>query len=102
MIQAVAYTPDLIDRSKVAAVLPCARFVPRPEDLVGCGGDIVIVDLGRPGVLDILARVPATRLVGFASHVDRDTLTAARAAGCEAMPRSEFFRRLDDVATTAE
>lgn len=91
----VAYVPDLMDRSK----LPGARFVARPEDLVGTDATIVIVDLSRPGVLDVLPGVVATgvRVIGFGSHVDAATLDAARVAGAEAMPRSVFFARVADL-----
>lgn len=97
--RAVAYVPDLIDRSKVAGALAGVHFVRRPEDLEGRRAELVIVDLGRPGVFEVLPSVRAERVIGFASHVDRDTLAGARAAGCDAMPRSEFFRRLPELAT---
>ncbi len=96
--RAVAYVPDLIDQSKIAAALAGVHFVRRPEDLEGRRAELVIVDLGRPGVLDVLATVHAERVIGFASHVDGETLAGARAAGCDAMRRSEFFRRLPELA----
>jgi hypothetical protein len=94
----VAYVPDLMDRSRIAAVVPGARFVDAPEELVGAAAtDVAIVDLGRAGSIEVLARVGA-RTVGFASHVDRDTIAAAEAAGCdEVLPRSQFFRRLPEL-----
>ena len=94
-----AYTPDLMDRSKVAAAAPGAAFVTTPAALVELDADVYVVDLNRAGALDVLDRLarPGRRVVGFASHVDRDTLAAARAAGCEAMKRSEFFGRLDEL-----
>ena len=93
----VAYVPDLMDRSRITAVAPGTRFVDRPDALVGVDADLVVVDLGRPGVVDVLARV-VCRTVGFASHVDRDTVAAAEAAGCgEVLPRSQFFRRAAEL-----
>lgn len=94
----VAYVPDLMDRSKV----PGDRFVSRPEDLTdaaSAGATVVIVDLSRPGVLDVLVALVATgvRVIGFGSHVDAATLDMARAAGVEAMPRSVFFARVADL-----
>ena len=88
----VAYVPDLMDRSKVSAAAPGATFVNRPAALTeaATGADVVVVDLSRPGVVDVLP-LPA-RVVGFASHVDRETLAAAEAAGAEVMARSTFFR----------
>jgi len=83
------YVPDLMDRSKLRGV----RFVRRPEDLVGADEALLVVDLSRPGVLEILPGLAGRRVVGFGSHVDRATLDAARAAGCQALPRSELFRK---------
>lgn len=100
-VTVAAYVPDLMDRSKVAAAAPAAAFVARPEALVELDADVYVVDLNRPGALDVLDRLvgPGRRVVGFASHVERDTLAAAGAAGCEAMKRSEFFGRLADLLT---
>jgi hypothetical protein len=98
-MRVVAYVPDLMDRSKVAAAGPSVSFVPTPAALVDAGAeaDVVVVDLGRPGVVDVLPALVATgaRVVAFGSHVDRATLDAARAAGGEeVLPRSAFFRDL--------
>jgi hypothetical protein len=94
MTRVVALVPDLMDRSKVAAAFPSARFVTTAEELRDVDADLVVVDLGRPGVLDVLPAVRGRR-VGFGSHVDQALLDAARAAGCDAvLPRSAFFRRL--------
>ena len=85
----VAYVPDLMDRSRLGGLVDA--FVAAPSALVGVDADLVIVDLGRPGVLDILASITAP-VVGFGSHVDAELLDAARAAGCAlVLPRSRFF-----------
>ena len=92
----LAYVPDLMDRSKVAAV-EAVEFVGRPEDLAGRDADVVVVDLSRPGVLEALPSING-RIVGFASHVDRELMDAARAAGCtEVLARSAFFARIGQV-----
>jgi hypothetical protein len=102
----VAYVPDLMDRSRVemagrAAGRP-VEFVARPEDLVsavGRGARFVVVDLAHPGVLEVLARLGPAHTVGFASHVDKALLAAAREAGCdEVLARSAVFRRLARMA----
>ncbi len=86
----VAYVPDLMDRSKVAAAASGVVFVSSPAALADhADADLVVVDLSRPGVVDALPAGP--RLIGFASHVDTDLLARAKAAGCDAMPRSKFF-----------
>ena len=103
--------PDLMDRSKVTARFPGAEIVGSAADLVEAVarlGDrersavLVLVDLGRPGVIDAVRQLrraapvgPGLHVVGFASHVDAATLDAAREAGVEALPRSVFFRRLE-------
>ena len=90
---AAGFVPDLMDRSKLRGI----RFVRQPEDLVTAPEVLLVVDLSRPGVLDVLPRLAGRRVVGFGSHVDRATLDAARAAGCQAFPRSELFRKWPDL-----
>lgn len=96
-----AYTPDLMDRSKIAAAVPDCRFVARPEALVGLAAtDVILVDLSKKGVLDVLADLVAggARVVAYGSHVDKALLIAAEAAGCsEVLPRSQFFNRLPQL-----
>jgi DNA-binding NarL/FixJ family response regulator len=62
----------------------------------------VLIDLGNPG-LDLPALLaslaeacPAPpRVVAYGSHVDTETLRAARAAGCDpVLPRSKFVEDL--------
>ena len=54
-------------------------------ETAGAGGVrpdvVVVVDLGRPGVLAAIGGI-GLPVIGFASHVDRALLAAARAAGC--------------------
>lgn len=100
-MKVVAFVPDLMDRSKVAAAAPGAGFVARADALAEAASDadVVVVDLSRPGVVDALPGLVASgvRVVGFGSHVDRDTLEAAKDAGASALPRSEFFRRIGEL-----
>jgi hypothetical protein len=62
----------------------------------------VVVDLRLVTSDDLVGLVGlvdhAERVVAFGSHVDDDTLAAARSAGAEALPRSVFFRRLAEGA----
>ncbi|CAN5706813.1 hypothetical protein BH20ACT2_BH20ACT2_12850 [soil metagenome] len=96
-----AYVPDLMDRSKFAALAAEVRFVSRPEDLVGLDADLVVLDLSRAGVLDVVGSLDAARVIGFGSHVEREVLDAARAAGCdEVLARSKFFGRLAELLGT--
>jgi hypothetical protein len=92
-----------MDRSRLARLGDVeVVHVTIPEDLAvtAAVGDLVVVDLSRPGVLDVVGGL-GVPVVGFASHVDTALLDAARAAGCEeVLPRSRFFAtlaaRLDD------
>lgn len=102
MQSVVAYVPDLMDRSKVSAAAGDVRFVARPDALAAAAAaaDLVVVDLGRPGVIDALADVAAlgVRVIGFGSHVDRDVLDEARAAGCsQVLARSAFFAQIGQL-----
>ena len=126
----VAFVPDLMDRSKVAsAAVGRVTFVTRVEDLAAAvetdatdattatdGTDatsatdetgrpraatLVVVDLGRPGVVEVLpllaAFEPRPIVIGFGSHVDREQLADARRAGADrVLARSAFFA---DLAT---
>ena len=85
----VAYVPDLMDRSKLQALVD--RFVPTAEALRGEAADVVVVDLSRPGVLDVVPDLDA-RVVAFGRHDNVELLDAARAAGCAVvLARSKFF-----------
>ncbi len=104
----LVFCDDLIFTSKITATARAkgieAAVVRTQESLVakllagpaGC----VVVDLHNPS-LNWATLFPALgdgrpRFVGFGSHVDVETLKAARAAGCDlVMPRSQFVNRLE-------
>lgn len=62
----------------------------------------VLLDLAFPGLLlpDLFRRLaeacnPSPRVAAYGSHVDADSLRAARAAGCDpVLPRSKFVEEL--------
>ena len=92
-----AFVPDLMDRSRLSAAVSGVTFVKTVSDLAdsSSAGDVVVVDLSRPGVLDALPALAGRRVIGFGSHVERELLAAARAAGCEeVLARSAFFSGL--------
>ena len=99
-------TPDLADRSRIAGVAPDAVFVGAAAALPGAaeGADLVVVDLTRAGVTDVLDAVVrlAGRVVGYGPHVAADLLALATAAGVEAVPRSRFFRELHSFIGTKQ
>jgi len=93
-----AYVPDLIDRSKLAAACRDVVFVDDPHALVDAPGDVVVVDLMRDGVLEVLPALRGRRVIGFGRHTERARLDAAAAAGCdEVLRRSAFFPRVAEL-----
>ena len=101
MRKVVAYVPDLLDRSKVAESGAEVTFVPRPGDLHEAvalyGAELVVVDLNRPGVIDVLGDMDVP-VVGFSKHTNREAMDAAVAAGVDqVLARSAFFSRLDEL-----
>jgi hypothetical protein len=101
----VAFVPDLMDRSKVAAGAPApVQFVNLAElNEVAATARVVVIDLGRPGAVEAVGRIPdAVHTIGFASHVDRATMEAARAAGCSVVvTRNEFFEHVSVLLASA-
>ena len=113
----VALSADLIDRSKISAAFPDAiivRSVVKLSDAVttnavttnavttnavttsvGTARLLVFVDLGRVEDVTVLQELGG-HIIGFGSHVNEEQLAAARAVGIEALPRSVFFRRLEN------
>lgn len=106
MRRIVAYVPDLIDRSKLAAALAGEQVVfvtdraALEPAVAAAATDLVVLDLARPGALDALPRLvgAGVRTVGFGSHVDRELADSARAAGCgDVYTRSAFFSHLGEA-----
>jgi hypothetical protein len=93
-VRVAAITRDLMDRSKIVAAV---------EDVTVAGSagadlgepDVVLVDLHVAGAVEA-ALATGARVLGYGSHVDEETLAAARQLGAEVMARSVFFRRLSD------
>lgn len=88
----VALVTDLMDRSRFPDGV---TFVRRAEAVPGAASTVV-VDLGLAGALDAVRRLrdegSTARIVGYGSHVEREALAAARAAGCDrVLARSAFF-----------
>ena len=95
----VAFVPDLMDRSRLMGT-PGLELADRLEDLqaAATGAQLVLIDLSRPGALEVVPSLAPTPVIGFASHVDRDLLAAARRAGCaRAVPRSTVLARRDGL-----
>jgi hypothetical protein len=96
----VAYVPDLMDRSKVAAAAD-VTFVAQPGELAEAAtanrAELAVVDVTRAGVVDALRAVPVP-VLGFSKHTNREAIDAALAAGAQrVLARSAFFARLDSL-----
>jgi hypothetical protein len=103
-VRIVAYTPDLMDRSKISAAASAASheltYAGTPEALVGLAGvDAVIVDLSKKGAVDVLADIAAgsARVLAYASHVDIPRLSPTLPADVDVLPRSKFFGSLSEL-----
>jgi hypothetical protein len=106
----LALVPDLMDRSRVTSALgddvELVATVGHLRDRLVAGPDpeIMIVDLGRRGILEALPAVrqaTAARIIGFGPHVERDLFAAAHAAGGDqVVARSAFFGRLPELTAS--
>jgi DNA-binding NarL/FixJ family response regulator len=87
-----AVVSDLMDRSRISAAVPGARFVRRGDECAGA--DVIVIDLraGADAITTARNAVPSARIVAFGPHVDHAALAEALAAGADtALPRSRFF-----------
>ena len=109
MQQILILCDDLIFTSKITTTaraqnLPASALrtpsalLAKVDGTTGC----VLIDLHNPDlkiaelVPALRAKAPMARLYGFGSHVDVETLKAARAAGLDrVMPRSQFVQLLE-------
>jgi hypothetical protein len=102
---------DLMARTRLeaAAAHAGAELLAVPPDaLEGAlerrSPSLVVLDLDNGGE-DLLKGLTAARtralvpdrVVGYFSHVDTRLGDAARAAGCEALPRGRFWRSLEEL-----
>jgi hypothetical protein len=97
---------DLLFYSKIrAAAANTAGIVLKnvrdPAKLAGEVGSGLIVDLNQPEALAAAAQWlghSGKPVVGFVSHVDADTIQAAKAAGVDqVVPRSQFEKNLSRI-----
>ncbi len=101
----VAFAPDLLDQSRIAAAataggrrLVLARTAAEIPQHLEDISTLVLADLSRPGVLQVLPALGSSRCVGFAPHIDGELMRRARAAGCaQVFARSAFFARLPEL-----
>jgi hypothetical protein len=97
---------DLMFASKIQAT---ARAIGAPIQMVRDAeklsletGEKLIVDLNQPGALEAAASWKAQggsrRVIGFVSHVDRETIDRARELGIDpVLPRSQFVQQIEEL-----
>lgn len=107
----VAVSGDLMARARLedgaaraGARLEMASTDSFTEKLRSLRPDLLVLDLdaGRDKVLQRLDEARGhgwlpPRVIGFVSHVDEELAAAARAAGCEPLPRGRFWRTLQEI-----
>ena len=101
----LALIKDLMFSSRISAAGRAAgraiHIVGDPAKLAGAGGRLLLVDLHQPGAIDAAVAwkgETSGRILGFASHVDADTIAKARAAGFDqVLARSAFVSQLDSI-----
>jgi DNA-binding NarL/FixJ family response regulator len=89
----VAFVSELMDRSRISAIVDGIEFVTAVDDVRDA--DVVVVDLARFAdlVAAVRAAAPAARVVAYGAHVDEALLDRARQDGADlVLPRSQFFR----------
>lgn len=97
LVSVVAFVPDLMDQSKLRLAMPDICFVKEVSELIDVEVDLVVIDLSKSEVLEILPLIDS-KILGFASHVDKEIISLAEEAGCEKVfPRSKFFRDFDSL-----
>ena len=96
---------DLLFASKISAAAQQAgvafKVIRDPAKLAGENGDRLIVDLNQPAALEAAAQWKTEsngRVIGFVSHVDRETIDRASELGIDqVLPRSQFVARLPEL-----
>jgi hypothetical protein len=89
---------DLMFAAKITATARAAgveaHLIREPDRLPGLAGDRLIVDLNQPGAIAAAAewhRATGRPVVGFVSHVDKETTARARAAGLNRVVARSYF-----------
>jgi DNA-binding NarL/FixJ family response regulator len=100
---------DLMFASKISATAKAAaaeiEMLRDPQALSDKVGDRLIIDLNQPGTLEAAVAWktidPRRKVIGFVSHVDRQTIASAQSAGIDQiMPRSQFVAALETLLRT--
>jgi DNA-binding NarL/FixJ family response regulator len=99
----IALVRDLMFSSRITAEARAAgvtvRVLRDPAALAQTDATLLLVDLNQTGALEPAAAwaqaQPGREVVGFVSHVDVETIEAAKQLGIQhVLPRSAFVRQL--------
>jgi hypothetical protein len=94
-----ASIPNLFDRARFGERV---TFVDTAEDVASAKPVLLIVDIDRCPDIESFV-IPGIRLLGFGPHVDTAGHAHALSVGYhEVLPRSVFFRRLDEILADAD
>jgi len=96
---------DLLFSSRITAAAKQAgipfTFVREPQKLTDQPGARLILDLNLPGAIEAAAAWQQRtngQTIGFVSHVDSETIAAAKTAGIQViLPRSQFVQKLPEI-----
>jgi len=96
-VSVAAFVPDLMDQSKLRLAMPDICFVKEIYELIDIEVDLVVVDLSKSEVLEVLHKIDS-KILGFVSHIDKEIIAEAEKAGCEkVLPRSKFFHDFNSL-----
>ena len=98
---------DLMFATKITATARAAgietRVIREADRLANQAGDRLVVDLNQAGAIAAAAawqRSTSRPVIGFVSHVDKETTATARAAGLtRVVARSYFVEHLEQLLT---
>ena len=101
----LALVRDLIFATKISSTARALgtplQLIRDPGQLGTQPGRLLIVDLNLPGAIPAAAewsRATGGQVVGYVSHVDADTIAAAKSTGLiRVMARSQFTQMLPDI-----
>ena len=91
---------NLLDRSRIESAVKGNGLGLAASDSDPGSLARALVDLGAPGAIHRIEQLAAAgvEVIAFGPHVDTSALEAAAAAGAtESLPRSVFFRRLNEI-----
>jgi DNA-binding NarL/FixJ family response regulator len=106
MSKTLVLVRDLMFASKISATAKAAaaeiEMLRDPKALSDKSGDRLIIDLNQDGTLEAAvawkAIDPTRAVIGFVSHVDRQTIASAQSAGIDQiLPRSQFVASLESL-----